>query len=307
MGKKIAKLLRNGQFKYIYGTYYGVDNGYDISIRYDYTSLLYNIYFNVKGPSNIDKLNKELAKIDEFAVAKYNDNKLIISEACDNHYQIIELANKVLDVAINYLNKNKYKNICGRCKEHKDTFLVEVEGSIRYACDDCFKELNKNYTKELEKKKKLKENILLGTLGSIIGCIPGLIIWLILAYLVINPSVTGLIIMFGSAYFYKWFAKSMKIPGLVISIIIGFIFIIFANEITNAVTLYNEYVNQYNINLLDMYKAMPYYISNSATIRDTYNQSLLLSLMFGAFGALTNFAVHRTYTANNKIKKLEVK
>ena len=36
-------------------------------------------------------------------------------------------------------------------------------------------------------------------------------------------------------------------------------------------------------------------------------QSLLLSLMFGAFGALTNFAVHRTDTANNKIKKLEVK
>ncbi len=307
MGKKIAKLLRNGEYKYIYGTYFGRDNGYDISIRYDYTSLLYNIYFNVKGPSNIDKLNKELAKIDEFAVAKYNDNKLIISEACDNHKQIIELANKVLDITIDYLKKNKYKNICGRCKEHKDTFLVEVEGSIRYACDDCFNELNDNYNKEYEKKKKVNENILLGTLGSIIGCIPGLIIWLIMAYLVINPTVTGLIIMFGSAYFYKWFAKSMKVPGLIISIIIGFIVIIFANEITNAVTLYNEYVNQYNINIIDVYKAMPYYVSNSATIRDTYTQSLLLSLMFGAFGALTNFAVHRTDTANNKIKKLEVK
>jgi hypothetical protein len=307
MGKKIAKELRNGKYRYYYGTYFGNEEGYDISIRYDYTSLLYNIYFNVSGPSNIDKLNTELAKFDKYCVAKYNNNKLIISEACDRHRDIITLSDKVIDIVIKYLKKNKYKNICGRCKEHKDTFLVEVEGSIRYACEDCFKELNKSYTKEINKKKKIKENIFLGTLGSILGCIPGLVLWIVLAYLVINPTVVGLIIMFGSAYCYKMFAKSMKIPGLIISIIIGFIFIIFANEITNDITLYNEYINQYNINIFDVYKSMPYYIKNSASIRDTYNQSLLLSFMFGAFGALTNFAVHKTFTANNKIKKLEVK
>ena len=255
----------------------------------------------------MDKLNKELAKIDEFAVAKYNNNKLIISEACDRHKDISRLANKTIEVVVKYLIKNKYKNICGRCKKEADTSLVEVLGSIRYACDKCYDELESNYNKEIDSKKKIKENIFLGTIGSIIGCIPGLILWLVLAYLVINPTVVGLIIMFGSAYFYKWFAKSMKLPGLIISLIIGFVFIIIANEFTNAFTLYNEYINQYNITIFDMYKAMPYYIQNVPSIRDTYNQSLLLSLMFGAFGALTNFAVHKSYTANNKIKRLEVK
>ena len=307
MGKKIAKELRNGKYRYYYGTYYGNEEGYDISIRYDYTSLLYNIYFNVSGPSNIDKLNTELAKFDKYCVAKYNNNKLIISEACDRHRDIIRLSDKVIDIVIKYLKKNKYKNICGRCKEHKDTFLVEVEGSIRYACDDCYKELHKNYEKEIKKKKKIKENIFLGIIGSIIGCIPGLVLWLVLSYLAINPTVVGLIIMFGSAYFYQYFAKSMKVPGLIISIIIGFAFIILANEITNDIALYNEYITNYNINLFDVYRAMPYYIKNSVAIRDAYNQSLLLSLMFGAFGALTNFAMHKTFTATNKIKRLEVK
>ena len=43
MGKKRAKLLE-GKFNYLHGSYYGVYNGYDITIRYDYTSMLYNIY-----------------------------------------------------------------------------------------------------------------------------------------------------------------------------------------------------------------------------------------------------------------------
>ena len=42
MGKKLAKQLK-GDFKYYCGAYYGNYNNYDIIIRYDYTSMLYNI------------------------------------------------------------------------------------------------------------------------------------------------------------------------------------------------------------------------------------------------------------------------
>ena len=123
----------------------------------------------------------------------------------------------------------------------------------------------------------------------------------------INPTVTALIIMFGSAYFYKYMAKSMKLPGLIISVLIGFIFIILANEFTNAFTLYNDYINQYNINLIDAYKAMPYYLQNNELFRHTYNQNLLLSIMFSVFGSFTNIGIFRRYVATNKVKVLEVK
>ena len=43
MGKKLAKEIMSGCFIYNYGSYYGNYNGYDIIIRYDYTSLLYNV------------------------------------------------------------------------------------------------------------------------------------------------------------------------------------------------------------------------------------------------------------------------
>ena len=306
MGRKLAKKIGDN-FTYYYGSYYGRHDGYDLIIKYDFASMLYNMYFCVKGKENIDKLNKILAEVDEFAVAKYKNNNLTITHACDASKYMPELVNSILDKVTKYLKDNKYKNLCHICNDSKKTLLANVDGNVNFICEDCIKNIDKSYKEELNEKKKIKENIPLGIIGAILGCIPGFIVWLILGYLMINPTVIGLIIMFGSAYFYKWMANSMKLPGLIISLIIGFIFIIFANELTNTYLLYSDYINQYNINFFDAYKAIPYYLSNSATFKASYNQSLFLAIMFGLFGGLTNLGVHRKYIASNKTKVLEGK
>lgn len=306
MGKKLAKELGEN-YKYYYGAYYSKYNGYDITIRYDYTSLLYNLTFNVKGNEDIDNLNKLLSKKDDYLVAKYKNNLLTISQACDHSRNIPGLINNILDDVTKYLKDNKYKNICKSCNKEETTTLVSIDDNIKFICDKCIKNVEKSYKQELEENKKIKENIPLGIIGAIGGCIPGLFLWLLLTYLMINPSVVGLIIMFGSAYFYRYMAKSMKLPGLIISVLIGFIFIIFANEITNAYTLYNEYVNQYNINIFDAYKSIPYYLQTNEVFRHTYSQNFILTIMFFVFGSLTNIGIFRRYIATNKVKKLEVK
>ena len=306
MGKKLAEKLGNN-FKYYYGTYYTKYNGYDISLRYDFASLLYNMNFNVKGKEDVSKLNKLLSKKNENLVAKYKNNLLTISEACDYSKDMPKLINEILDDITNYLKDNNYKNICKMCNKEEKTALVSIDDNISFVCNKCIKEVDKSYKKEITTRKNTKENIALGIVGSIIGCLPGLILWFLLAYLMINPTVMGLIIMFGSAYFYRYMAKSMKLPGLIISVIIGLVFIILANEFTNSYILYNDYVNQYNINLIDAYKAMPYYLQTNEIFRHSYNQNLLLSIMFFIFGSFTNIGIFRRYIATNKVKKLEVK
>ena len=303
MGKKIAKELGDN-FKYYYGSYYGNYKGYDVIIKYDYASMLYNMYFSVKGKEKIDDLNKSLAKVDKYAVARYKKNNLTITEACDSSKDIPKLAHNILDVIIKYLEKNKYKNICKSCSKTKNTFLVDIDSNISFVCDECYKNTVKEYQKEIKEKKNIKEKIFSGILGAIIGCLPGLVLWIVLAYLMINPTVVALIIMLGSAYFYRHFAGSMKVPGLIISLIIGMIFVLFANEVSSAFTLYNEYVNQYNITIFDAYKAVPYYIKNNEIFRATYSQNFIFALMFGGFGGLTNLGIHRSYIAKNKIRKL---
>lgn len=309
MSKKIANMiLKNNEFKYYRnGIYLGKYENYDITIKYDRASMLFNILFSIKGKKNIEPLNDILEKKNKFAVAKYKEPTLTISIACDSIKDMPHIFNSLIDLIIKYLKENKYKNICPKCLKNNETFLVDIDSNISYCCDDCYNNITNKYHIESNRKKQIKENIPLGIFGAILGCIPGMIVWAILVYLIINPSIVGLLIMLGATYGYMWGAKAMKIPGLIITIIIGMLAIFICNEFTISYALYNEYINQYNINIIDAYKAMPYYLKNISTFKETYNQSLFISILFGLFGALTTVGVHRRYLADNKIKKLEVK
>lgn len=309
MGKKVAKQLgQNNEFIYVgTGTYLGKVDNYDISIKYDNSSLLYNMNLTVTGPQNIEKLNSKLTKIDKYAIARYKNNNLTITEACDKLKNMPDLINTVLKLLIKYLKDNKYQNVCKTCGKINNTALISIDGVVSYACNTCYNNALKEYQKEINDNKKIKENVLLGALGAIIGSIPGIIIFFLLSYLKINSSFAGLIIMLGSAYGYKWLANSMKEAGLIISLIIGFFSIALANEITNAYTLYIEYNSMYSINLFDAYKAVPYYLNNSVSFKSAYTESLIVAVIFGAFGGLSNIGLYRKFTANNKVKKVGVK
>ena len=155
MGKKLAKKL-DGKFNYIHGSYFGKFNDYDVTIRYGYTSMLYNVHLNVKGKEDITKLNDLLESIYEHAVAKYKNNHLTISQDCDRLKQMPALANTILNEVTNYLKKHKYKNICSHCQEDKKTYLIDIDGNTSYSCNDCYKKTLKKYENDLKNKKSIK-------------------------------------------------------------------------------------------------------------------------------------------------------
>lgn len=309
MGKRIAKLIGNGKdFKFYAPTMYvGKHNGYDIIIKYDGASLLYNVYFNVNNINNVDALNKILEKIDKYCVAKNKNNSLIITESCESAKDMAKLANIVLEKTTQYLKKHQCHNLCRGCNKENPTDIVKSDDSITFLCNECYDASLNAYEEQVSKNKKIKENIFMGIIGSIIGSIPGIIIYFILSYLKINSSFAALVIMLGSAYGYKWFAKSMKITGLILSLVIGFISIILANEITNAYILYLQYNKLYKITIFDAYQAIPYYLENSASFKSSYIEDLIIAIIFGLFGSLSNFGLYRKYIAVNRIKKMEVK
>lgn len=303
MSKKIA-LQIGDDFKYKEGVYVGKYRNFDIIIRYDNASLLYNMYFSIKSLKDLDKLNKLLAKKDKHAIAKYKNNILTITHYCETIKDMPKLIHNIIDDIIDFLDKNKIKNVCRSCHNIKKTYLVDYDSAISFYCDDCFNDTIEEYKIQIKKYKDIKENVILGVIGAIIGALPGLIIFLVLDYLNFSSFFASLVIMLGSAYGYKWFAKTLKEKGLVISLIIGFIIIILSNEISNAYNLYIEYSSLYKINLFDAYKAMPYYITNSEVFRSSYIQSLIITIIFGIIGSLSNIGLYRRYIAINKIKKI---
>lgn len=307
MSKKIANKLEGNFHYYSLGMYVGTYEDYDITIKYDAASILYNMYLHIHNLKDVSKLNDKLNKIDKYCVAKYKNGELTITEACDSIKDMPTLVNKILKTLTDYLKKNKCHNICFKCNKDNKTSLYNHDGNIIFLCDDCYNNIINENEKQKKLNKEIKENILLGIIGSIIGSIPGLIIFIILFYLNVNPTLSILIIMLGSAYGYKWFAKGMKTGGLIISLIIGFTISILANEFNIAYTLYNEYSNLYMINIFDAYKSIPYYVANSSTFKTTYYESLIITIIFSLFGSLSNFGLYRKYIIVNKIKKLEDK
>lgn len=118
MYKKLAKQIgKNSNFKYFSpGVFIGKYLNYDINIKYDSASLLYNMNFAVDGKQNIDKLNEKINKIDKYAVARYKNKTLTITEACDSISIMPSLINKIIDIIVEYL-ANKYHNVCKHCGE----------------------------------------------------------------------------------------------------------------------------------------------------------------------------------------------
>ena len=70
---------------------------------------------------------------------------------------------------------------------------------------------------------------------------------------------------------------------------------------------YVRLMSGYTFSEFDAYKAIPYYVSNSASFRTTYIEDLVIAVIFGIFGGLSNFGLYRKFTANNKVVKVGVK
>ena len=196
------------------------------------------------------------------------------------------------------------KEVCRHCKEAKKTYLVDNDSEISFYCNDCYKLIKKATNYKKEKYNKSKENILLGTLGAIIGTIPGIILWILFGFIGIEPGIAGIAITMGSAVFYKKFAHNIKLPGIIISTMIGLFMVLVAHEINCAIYIYNLYKADYVIKLLDAYRAIPYYLNTVREFHKIFNNGLLTGYLLSIIGVFTSYSLQRQNANTYEIRKL---
>lgn len=276
--------------------------GYDCIIKYDSNTLTYNMDIYAKGDKS-DELNKIIKKINKDIVIKDKKNGINIIETCNDKKDLPTLINKIIDVIIDFLKKNKYKAICMRCGLEKPTTLVDYDGLINYCCEDCYKELEE-LVGSTNAKKDVKERTGLGIIGMLIGFIPGIILWIILSLLKVDTSIAACAIMLGGAFGYKILAKTIKIKGLIITLVMGFLAIFVMNEVSYVLVVYNKYKEMYLINYWDAYKALPYYFDKIVNLKTNYNHDLLWGNILALFGALGNFGLYYQSQSKAKLRKL---
>ena len=302
--KKIAQKIGTNTIYCGSNIFAGTTDDYHFLIKYDSQSSVYTLSFSIKMDSNITKLTNSIKKEIKDAIVSYNNKNLNIVGSVTNKKYLPEIINPLLEIIGNYLKDNNAKEVCSHCKEAKKTYLVDNDSEISFYCNDCYKLIKKATNYKKEKYNKSKENILLGTLGAIIGTIPGIILWILFGFIGIEPGIAGIAITMGSAVFYKKFAHNIKLPGIIISTMIGLFMVLVAHEINCAIYIYNLYKADYVIKLLDAYRAIPYYLNTVREFHKIFNNGLLTGYLLSIIGVFNSYSLQRQNANTYEIRKL---
>ena len=302
--KKIAQKIGTNTIYCGSNIFAGTTDDYHFLIKYDSQSSVYTLSFSIKMDSNITKLTNSIKKEIKDAIVSYNNKNLNIVGSVTNKKYLPEIINPLLEIIGNYLKDNMAKEVCRHCKEAKKTYLVDNDSEISFYCNDCYKLIKKATNYKKEKYNKSKENILLGTRGAIIGTIPGIILWILFGFIGIEPGIAGIAITMGSAVFYKKFAHNIKLPGIIISTMIGLFMVLVAHEINCAIYIYNLYKADYVIKLLDAYRAIPYYLNTVREFHKIFNNGLLTGYLLSIIGVFTSYSLQRQNANTYEIRKL---
>lgn len=302
--KKIAKKIGTDTIYCGSNNFAGSIMDYHFLIKYDSQSSVYTLSFSVELDNDITKLNNNIKKEIKDAIVSYNNKNLnIVGSVTDKKY-LPEIINPLLEIIGKYLKDNNALEVCRHCKEVKKTFLVDNDSEISFYCNDCYKVVKKAANYKKEKYNKSKENILLGIIGAVIGTIPGIILWILFGFIGIEPGIAGIAITMGSAVFYKKFAHNIKIPGIIISTVVGLFMVLVAHEINCAIYIYNLYKADYMIKLIDAYKAIPYYLNTVKEFHKIFNNGLLTGYLLSIIGVFTSYSLQRQNVNTYEIRKI---
>ena len=302
--KKIAQKIGTNTIYCGSNIFAGTTDDYHFLIKYDSQSSVYTLSFSIEMDSNITKLTNSIKKEIKDAIVSYNNKNLNIVGSVTNKKYLPEIINPLLEIIGNYLKDNKAKEVCRHCKEAKKTYLVDNDSEISFYCNDCYKLIKKATNYKKEKYNKSKENILLGTLGALIGTIPGIILWILFGFIGIESGIAGIAITMGSAVFYKKFAHNIKLPGIIISTVIGLFMVLVAHEINCAIYIYDLYKADYAIKLFDAYQAIPYYLNTVSEFHKIFNNGLLTGYLLSIIGVFTSYSLQRQNANTYEIRKL---
>lgn len=301
--KKIAQKIGTDTIYCGSNIFAGSIADYHFLIKYDNQSSVYTLSFSVEIDS-ITKLTNSIKKEIKDAIVSYNNKNLNIVGSVTNKKYLPEIINPLLEIVGKYLKENKALEVCRHCKEVKKVFLVDNDSEISFYCNDCYKIIKKATNYKKEKYNKSKENILLGIIGAIIGTIPGILLWVLFGFIGIEPGIAGIAITMGSAVFYKKFAHNIKLPGIIISTVIGLFMVLVAHEINCAIYIYNLYKSDYVIRLIDAYKAIPYYLNTVSEFHKIFNNGLLTGYLLSIIGVFTSYSLQRQNANTYEIRKI---
>lgn len=136
-------------------------------------------------------------------------------------------------------------------------------------------------------KDKPKENVLLGTVGAVLGSTVGVVAIVLLDRLGFVAAFSGVVMAAGTILLYEKFANGLSIKGIIICIVVMVLMILLAENIAVSIAIMQELEKTYNIklNFGDVFGNLYKWITDGIVDGGTYARSLVMVYLFNALGA----------------------
>lgn len=141
---------------------------------------------------------------------------------------------------------------------------------------------------------KPRSNVILGTVGAILGALLGSIIWVVIYQFGYIAALAGIAIVIGAFKGYTLLSKRNDIKAAVISIVVSVIVVFLAHCFCWGLDIYNAFSGEIGISFFEALKAVPQFVFSPDLIGD-----FLLDLIIGYFlMAVGSFTFIRTAIKN---------
>jgi len=169
--------------------------------------------------------------------------------------------------------------ICNKCG-------AEVHSSAAF-CENCGTAVEQP-AMEFDTPAAPRDNVILGTVGALMGGLIGAAVILLLGRLNTVAAIGGFVLAFCALKGYELLGKGLSVKGIVISVIIMLIIPFVADTLDWGILIYTDFIDAgYEISYLEAVQLLPVCLEEGVIEMGDYVKSLLMLYGFTALGAVT--------------------
>lgn len=181
---------------------------------------------------------------------------------------------------VDFLESHHFVQVCGYSGQEGPVSLYQLGESIFIINEESYQFLKSNLQIEMDSYHSQKENVLLGTIGALLGALIGGAVALFIARLGYVAVAAGLVLGICTIKGYEMFARKLSRKGILISVVLMVVTVFLVNQIDLAM----EVVAQLGVEFAYAFRVVNELIA-SGEYPDNYFFNLGMLAVFTLVGA----------------------
>ena len=237
--------------------------------------------------------------------AAFDGKQIIICYQLGFIPDITQGINDAVNTVMYYVNQYGCVPCCSLCGNSAYPDIYSVGSNVSALCTDCFGVFQKNNAVSMMQDDMIMTNYPLGIIGAMLGGLAGAVVWLIFSLLGRISFIAGILAGFGGVFGFKWLGKKITTPGIVLSIIISFIFLAAGMYIAVGIDLYNAIQSWgYDVSFKEALEYLPDLLREDEEVRN----AVIFDNIFGViFFFLSAFLSAWQVKRDGQLKKRAIK